>query len=468
MSDYPLAETELAKLPAAWPEEPLIEIRQTLRDSKRKVVVLDDDPTGTQTVEDITVVTSWDIDTLTEAFAAPEPGFYILTNSRAFTESGTIDLHREILANLEKAAGDADYTIVSRSDSTLRGHFLAEANVIGEFKGPFDLTVLAPFFEAGQRYTIGDTHYLVEGEKLIPCHDTPFAQDKVFGYNSAHLPSWVEEKTNGETKASEVVTIPLETIRKEGPEGVFKILEQAPTGSICIVNACSTRDMEVFAEAVLRFEESGKNVLYRTAAAFVASRLGIRPPPPLQAEFIANSKDRGGLIVVGSYVPKSSQQLEALLALDELKAIELDVNTLLSADAPQAYVTELLDQVEQSLDAGDDVVVYTSRGLVFSEAKEENLNIGGKVADALVSIVEGLRESPGFVIAKGGITSSTVATEGLKIRKANVLGQLVPGVPVWRAADDARFPQIDLVIFPGNVGGPHSLCEAYQKLRRIR
>lgn len=468
MNNYPEAAQVLATLPTPWAEEALIGIRQTLRNSPRKIVVLDDDPTGTQTVEDITVVTQWDKETLRDAFAEPTPGFFILTNSRALTDVGTTELHREILAKLAAAAGDLPYTIVSRSDSTLRGHFLTEAKVIGEFRGPFDMIVLAPFFQAGQRLTLNDTHYLIDQGKLIPCHETPFAQDKVFGYKASHLPTWVEEKTNGETKAEDVVTIPLDTIRQQGPDGVFEILAQATSGSTCIVNACTQKDMEVFAAAALRFEESGKNVLYRTAAAFVAARLGVRPPPPLLPEFIANRADRGGLIVVGSYVPKSSEQLAKLLELDELVAIELDVNELLNSDTPDSYLKTLGVKLEESLESGQDVVIYTSRGLVFSEAKEQNLDIGGRVADALVDLVKSLKESPGFVIAKGGITSSTIATDALQIRKAQVLGQLVPGVPVWRASEDSRFPKIDLVIFPGNVGGPDSLCEAYRKLKRIR
>ncbi|MDQ8180633.1 four-carbon acid sugar kinase family protein [Pelagicoccus sp. SDUM812005] len=468
MSDYPDAEQVLAQLPAPWPEEALIGIRRALRSSPRKVVVLDDDPTGTQTVEDITVVTQWDPQTLREAFEETNLGFFILTNSRALTETGTIELHREILANLEEAANGQPYTIVSRSDSTLRGHFLAESKTIAAFRGPFDLTVIAPFFQAGQRLTLDDTHYLIDQGKLIPCHETPFAEDKVFGYKASHLPTWVEEKTHGETPATEVISIPLDLIRSKGPDGVFEILTQAPKGSTCIVNACAQKDMEVFAAAALRFEDSGRNVLYRTAAAFVAARFGIRPPPPLLPEFISNSKERGGLVVVGSYVPKSSEQLAKLLELGELKAIELNVNELLKSADPDRYLQSLGDSLESALAAGDDVVLYTSRGLVFSDAKEQNLDIGGRVAVALVSLVKSLKKSPGFVIAKGGITSSTIATDALGIRKAQVLGQLVPGVPVWRAADDSRFPEIDLVIFPGNVGGPDSLCEAYRKLKRVR
>lgn len=53
--------------------------------SNRKIIVLDDDPTGVQTVHDIYVYTDWTVESLRKGFAAPEKLFFILTNSRGFT-----------------------------------------------------------------------------------------------------------------------------------------------------------------------------------------------------------------------------------------------------------------------------------------------------------------------------------------------------------------------------------------------
>ena len=68
------------------------------------------------------------------------------------------------------------------------------------------------------------------------------------------------------------------------------------------------------------------------------------------------------------------------------------------------------------------------------------------------------------MIAKGGITSSDVATRGLGVKRALVRGQLLPGVPVWRLGAEARFPGIDYVVFPGNVGSDTALADAVQQL----
>ena len=114
--------------------------------------------------------------------------------------------------------------------------------------------------------------------------------------------------------------------------------------------------------------------------------------------------------------------------------------------------------------------MYTSRKLVTGSSDAENLAIGGRVADALVSTVQAIATRPRFVIAKGGITSQVIAQKGLGAEKAFALGQILPGVPVWRlesnmdSAPRLRFPGIPYVVFPGNVGGPESLAEAVRRL----
>src|SRR4051794_22199422 len=80
----PIAREELlASLPPEWPEDVLPEIRRRLSADRRVVVVLDDDPTGTQTVHDVPVATVWERDVLTQAVREAETLLYVLTNSRA-------------------------------------------------------------------------------------------------------------------------------------------------------------------------------------------------------------------------------------------------------------------------------------------------------------------------------------------------------------------------------------------------
>jgi uncharacterized protein YgbK (DUF1537 family) len=457
-------------LPPPWPEDLHPQIRAMLASQPgHKLVVLDDDPTGTQTVHDVPVLTVWDVETLRAEFAGPGPCFYILTNSRSLAPDAAAVLNREIARNLREAAGARQFTIVSRSDSTLRGHFPLETDVLTEELGPFDATVLIPYFEAGGRYTINDVHYVAEGDRLVPAAETPFAKDAAFGYRSSNLREWVEEKTRGRVKAADVVSISLEELRTASPlheatRAVSVKLLGLPKGSVCIVNAAHPRDVEFFALAALTAERAGARFLYRTAAQFVAARLGLDPQPLITAAGVTQNRSSGSLTVVGSYVPKTTEQLVRLLEQTDIERVELDVETLLDPARREAALADALARTNDTLRTGRDVVVFTSRRLISDTDAARSLDIGRRVSDALVTLVQRLDVRPRYLIAKGGITSSDLATRGLGVKRALVLGQLLPGIPVWRLGAEAKFPELHYVVFPGNVGGPDTLKDAVTKL----
>ena len=89
-----------------------------------------------------------------------------------------------------------------------------------------------------------------------------------------------------------------------------------------------------------------------------------------------------------------------------------------------------------------------------------------KISDGVQRLVADLKVTPAFVVAKGGITSSDVGTKALKVQKANVLGQIKPGIPVWQTGDESKFPLTPYVIFPGNVGEISTLKEAAEVLMK--
>jgi uncharacterized protein YgbK (DUF1537 family) len=461
-----------ATLPAPWPENLRPQIRALLASQPgHKLVVLDDDPTGTQTVHDVPVLTVWDLDTLRAEFAQPGPCFYILTNSRSLTAHAAAALNREIARNLQEAAGARQFTIVSRSDSTLRGHFPLETDVLAEELGPFDATILIPYFEAGGRYTVNDVHYVAESDRLVPAAETPFAKDAAFGYRSSNLREWVEEKTGGRVKAADVVSFSIEELRTaslshEATRAVAVKLLGLPKGSVCIVNAAHPRDVEFFALAALTAERAGARFLYRTAAQWVAARLGLDPQPLITAAGVTQNRSSGNLTVVGSYVPKTTEQLARLLEQTDIERVELDVETLLDDARREPALADALTRTNGALRAGRDAVVFTSRKLITDTDAARSLDIGRRVSDALVALVQQLDVRPCYLIAKGGITSSDLATRGLGVKRALVLGQLLPGIPVWRLGDEAKFPGLDYVVFPGNVGGSGALAEAVNKLSK--
>lgn len=454
-----------AALPPVWPEELQPGIRAAALAAGRTLVVLDDDPTGTQTVYDVPVVTRWDVATLQAELARALPCFFILTNSRSLAANAARSLNLELARNLRAASvvTGRKFTLVSRSDSTLRGHFPIETDALAEICGPFDATILAPYFEAGGRHTLGNVHYVAEGDVLVPAAETPFARDAAFGYRHSDLRGWVEEKSAGRIVAGDVQSISIETVR-QGPKAVEAALHALPRGTICVANLCSPRDADVVAAAILEAERAGKNYLFRTAASFVSARLGLPPRPLLGAEDLAPAEAGGGLIVVGSYVPKTTAQLQHLLAgHPEICRIELSVTALLDSVRRKQTLQAALAKTEAALASGKDAVVFTSRELVQGGDAGASLQIGKWISEGLVELVRALSVRPRFLIAKGGITSSDLATEGLGVVRAQVRGQILPGVPVWELGPETAYPGLPYVVFPGNVGGPEALGTAYAK-----
>ena len=447
-------------------------IRHKTSESGRRLAVLDDDPTGTQTVHGVPVLTTWSVEDLRWALEQPSSTFYVLTNSRSFPEEEAARMNREISANLVSAAErtSKDFAVVSRSDSTLRGHYPAETEALERALGvDFDGVVLCPCYIEAGRLTVDDIHWVRQGERLVPAGETEFASDASFGYSSSNLAAWVEEKTTGRIRAPEVTSVGLADIREGGPERVAEVLLGAGGGRPVVVNAASYADLEVFVLGLLDAEESGKRLLYRTGPSFVRVRGGISERGPLSAEELYGHRPRRGhgLVLVGSHVEMTTRQLEHALALSGVRSVELSVPLLLDAGARDGELDRVVSEVNLGL-AEAEVVVYTSREVVHGGAGRTELEIGVSVSDALVEVMRRVdRRSPlAFVVAKGGITSSDVGTRGLGVRRAEVAGQMLPGIiSVWILPEDSAFPGLPYVIFAGNVGEEDSLARIIEILR---
>ena len=458
----------LKSLPPEWPNDPLPAIATALQARREKVVVLDDDPTGTQTVHGVPVLTQWPVEALRAEFANDLPVCFLLTNSRSLPLPAAQALNAEIGQHLQQAAtlAGTGFVVVSRSDSTLRGHFPGEVQALADALGqPVDAWLLIPFFQEGGRYTIGDVHYVAEGDMLVPAGETESARDPVFGYQASDLRHWVAEKTGGRIAAAAVAAVSLDDIRLGGPERVAARLRELPRGSVCVINAASRRDMEVFTQGLLAAEASGKRFLYRTAASFVPVRAGIAPRPLLAPGEMVHSDAAGGLIVVGSHVPRTTSQLNYLLQQGDVTQVELSVAALLSETQRADAIAQTAHTVNTSLQRGSDVVVFTSRQLVTGADAASTLTIGQRVSDGLVTLLQTLTTRPRYILAKGGITSSDVATKGLGVQRAMVLGQVLPGVPVWQLGPETRYPDLSYIVFPGNVGGPDAVGNVVMALR---
>lgn len=443
--------------------------------SSKKFVVLDDDPTGVQTVHGITVFTDWSVESMKKGFALEDKIFYVLTNSRGLTEAQTTELHREIAHNIIAAAKQMgqEFAIISRSDSTLRGHYPLETRLLKECLEEagickVDGEILFPFFREGGRYTANDIHYVNYEDELIPAGDTEFAKDKTFGYTASNLCDYVEEKTNGKFRAQDVTRISLYSLRN-GEVNVIKhqLLEVHDYNKV-IVNALDYDDVKVFCTALYQAMAEGKNYMFRTAASFVKVVGGVTDIPLLtRAEMIQESSPNGGIVVVGSHTRKTTQQVEELMKLPHLECIEFNSDLVLE-DRLEEEVARVNRLSEEAIRSGKTVVAYTKRRLlvVENDTKEQALVRSVKISEGVQALVGNLKVKPAFVVAKGGITSSDVGVKALKVRQALVLGQIRPGIPVWQTDADSRFPGIPYIIFPGNVGSKDTLREAVEILMK--
>ena len=438
-----------------------------------KIIVLDDDPTGVQTVHGISVYTDWTRESVRAGFEEENRAFYILTNSRGFTVDQTTRAHLEIGRTVAEVARELgrDYVIVSRGDSTLRGHYPLETDLLRqtmeEGGRPVDGEILCPYFKEGGRFTIGGVHYVRYGEELIPAGETEFAKDKTFGYRASNLREYIEEKTGGVYRKEDVTEISLEELRGLDYEGITeKLLAVKDYGKV-VVNAVDACDLKIFCTCLYRAMAQGRRYLFRTAAGFVKEFAGISDKALLtRSEMVKTETSHGGIVVVGSHTQKTTSQLEELKRLEGVEFLEFNSDLVLDDEAFAKEVEATVAKEEAFIAGGKTVVVYTKRRLLSLEGDtpEQALLRSVKISDAVQSLVGKLKVVPAFVVAKGGITSSDVGTKALRVKKATVLGQIRLGIPVWKTGPESTFPGIPYVIFPGNVGEKETLREAVEVL----
>ncbi len=451
-------------------------LKDELRDLNKKIIVLDDDPTGVQTVHGISVYTDWSLESIEMGFKEDNTMFFLLTNSRGFTAAETEQAHIEIAENIVKVANkvNKDFIVISRGDSTLRGHYPLETEVLKNTveqnsNVQYDGEVILPFFKEGGRFTIDNIHYVQYDEQLIPAGETEFAKDRTFGYKKSHLGEWVEEKTEGKYTAENTTYISLTSLRELNVEGITNQLLQVKNFDKVVVNAVDYVDVEVFVIALVKAMKAGKQFMFRSAAALTKVIGGVSDKSLLtREELIKEETNHGGLILVGSHVKKTTEQLEVLKTNESIEFIEFDCHLVLEAHKFQQEIDRVIETTESLIKEGKTVTVYTRRErLDLGEGKkEEELKLSVQISDAVTSIVQRLSIRPNFIIAKGGITSSDIGTRGLEVKRATVAGQIKPGIPVWLTGEESKFPGIAYVIFPGNVGAVTTLKETVDMLNR--
>ena len=412
--------------------------------STPKIIVFDDDPTGSQTVRGCPLLLEFSPSGLAAGLADPSPLLFLLTNSRAL-EPDEARLHlRQLCRRLRPLLDQLDrpWLVVSRGDSTLRGHTPLEHDVIRAELGPFHASLLVPAFPQGGRTTCQGVH-LLHGQ---PLHQTPFSQDRRFSYPSSDLPVWLEHNSAGAIAAAQV-------IRLSSAAG----LEQLQAGDWAVLDAADPQDLDAIGSAVIAELAQGRRHLCQSAASLLNGLSGIRSRllgpaelPPIQA---------GGVVLVGSHVPLTDQQLTALLEEPQCTGVEF------SLDSDARDWPALTAELEVIRAQGRTPVLFSSRGERSGLSPQQQRQL----ASAMAQVVLGLEPPLGYVIAKGGTTSLTLLAEGLGFQQLRLLGQLQPGLSIVQPEQPhGRFGALPVVTFPGNLGDQDSLRRCWQQLEQLR
>ncbi|MDH5324841.1 MAG: four-carbon acid sugar kinase family protein [Gammaproteobacteria bacterium] len=432
-----------------------------------KIIVLDDDPTGSQTVHSCLLLTRWDVDTLQQGLRDASPLFFVLTNTRGMDAQSAATITREVCVNLKKALLELKSTghvinpiVVSRSDSTLRGHYPVETDIIAEELGPFDAHFLVPAFFEGGRFTKDSIHYLLVDGKPVPVHETEFAKDSVFGYTHSYLPDYVEEKTYGKIMAEDVLRFTLYDVRGDSLARLMVLSDN----KCCVVDGETQDDLDHFCNQLMLAASKGKRFLFRSGASLLTAlaKLPDQPvAPAAMREYVRNGQ--AGAVIVGSHVRKTTEQLHELLKQDNTVPIEINVEHIDTDSDELLKIT--VDAVHEAHKQGNTAVIFTSRIEKIFPDHGTRLQFGIRVSKFLMDVVRNLPKEIGFLISKGGITSNDVLSDGLSLRTSRVVGQILPGCSVVRCPDDhPYFANLPVVIFPGNVGDKYSLATAYARL----
>jgi uncharacterized protein YgbK (DUF1537 family) len=440
---------------------------QTTMTDRSKIIVLDDDPTGSQTVHSCLLLTKWDVETLKIGLMDEVPIFFILTNTRALPAKQAAAVTREVCQNLKIALAATkitEFLVVSRSDSTLRGHYPIETDVIAAELGGFDAHFLMPAFFEGGRITRDSIHYLLVDGVETPVHKTEFARDSVFAYNHSYLPDYVAEKTDGNIPADRVVQFLLAEVRS----GSLERLMQLERNRCCVVDGEQQSDFDLFAADILAAVSQGKKFLFRSGASILTSLAQLGPQPIPATEMSKYVRDgKPGAIIIGSHVQKTTDQLTQLLATPGIVGVEIDISQLVGENATvrAGLLAAIVDRVNSIHAAGDTPAIYTSRQELAFNSTQARLQFGEAVSALLMDVIRALPTDIGFLISKGGITSNDTLSNGLALTTARSIGQILPGCSaIVTPPNHPQFPNLPVVLFPGNVGDVNALATAYLRL----
>ncbi len=443
-----------------------------------KIIIFDDDPTGSQTVYGCPLLLNWDEKTLEKAFIKSSSLIFILSNTRSLSSVLAVKKTREICSSIKKfflrqGYSKDDYFYISRGDSTLRGHGVLEPEILAEELGPFHATFHIPAFLEGGRTTENGIHYL----NGIPVHNTDFGRDNIFGFSTSDLAKWIEAKSFGKIQSENILHIEIKQLdmafnNEDDFKSLLRFLSKLENNISVVVDAKLPHHLEILARAIKEVSKE-KRFLFRTAASFINSLSGLPTNPKNILDLVAlklknnEFEYKPGLIMVGSHVKLATDQLEVLLKDNSCLGLEIPVSKLANIFTLEDFQKEILELEDILLSKIDDIldvkkvpVLYTTREEMKFSSYSKRMNFGLELAEFMAILVRKTSHKLGYIISKGGITTQLLLQTGLNFNQVDVEGQILPGLSIVKGNSDQY--DLPIVTFPGNLGNEKTLLESFR------
>ena len=436
-----------------------------------KIIVIDDDPTGSQSVHDCLLLLNWNYETLLKGLLSNSSLLFVLANTRSLSEKEVKKRLEEICNTLYKVSIENNIKdtllLVSRGDSTLRGHNFLEPDLINKYLGPFDATFHIPAFLEGNRTTLNGKHF-VNG---IPAHKTTFAKDIIFGYETNDLKRLLYKKSRSKIKLKNIEN--LNCIEEQSSNELKKYMENLKNNTHVIVDIDKYSQLEKFSE-IIRELIKNKKFLFRTAASFlkaISNTKNSKKSNFYYSQLRARNKLNQflpGLIIIGSYTDVSTKQFNKLLDFDCFHAIEIDVAKFYKIHVSKDKETQflklknlILENIKKTLENSYIPVIYTSRKEKILENNLDQMDFYNALSFFVAELVADLKYEIGYIISKGGITSNTILNSSFNVDYVYLEGQICRGISLVKVKliNNNYLP---VITFPGNLGDDDSLKDVWQ------
>ena len=445
-----------------------------------KIIIIDDDPTGSQTVNGCNLILKWDYETLLKGLKDSSNLLFILANTRSLSKEDVKIRLKEICSALREIMNNSsfaeeDFVLISRGDSTLRGHNFVEPEIINKLLGPFDATFYIPAFIEGNRTTVNGNHFVDN----IPIHKTIFSKDKIFSFNTSNVKELLYKQSNQNLDFNHIDNIfikDFEVLERNQSNKLYKYIEQLKNNKNVIVDIIDYSQLDEFSRIIKSLLKK-KKFLFRSAASFISSLSNVKQTKKDHIYFSQlrrknnNDKTMKGLIVVGSYVELTTLQLNKVLEISLCKPIEINVFKLYeffklgdNLNQINSLKKLILNSIRQNLSQDFIPVLYTSREIVSPKNNNDLIQFQLFLSAFISEIVSAIKNEIGYLISKGGITTNTIISEGLKADSVYLEGQILPGISLVTLNLLKQKGKLPIVTFPGNIGNNMSLVKTLEIL----